>query len=173
MSDIVSMWMNTNQQPAMRWAISCDVGILSINFTTHTMKMITMSPLIMESQWKLMLQSGMSGQPNISTLYIAQTTAIVFLLKKNYSSCLDILLTKNSNKVVDIQPHQWYYKRVIRDRQSLSGGIGRHKRLKISRPLGMRVRFPPQVPLTIKKDEKYESGTSKSMVGSRASSFTK
>ena len=28
----------------------------------------------------------------------------------------------------------------------LSGGIGRHKGLKIPRPLGMRVRSPPQVP---------------------------
>ena len=41
----------------------------------------------------------------------------------------DIYMTENIKKNVDNRPQRWYIKRVIRP----SGGIGRHKRLKISR----------------------------------------
>jgi len=99
---IVTMWNPVYQKPAIAWVISSVVDILSTSFTTHSMKMSSMNLLILGSSLRLITPSMKIGRVKRSTLCTVPIALTDFLWKKNWSNSLDICLTENREKVVDI-----------------------------------------------------------------------
>ena len=102
------MWMNLNYIPATKWVTSYAVCMCTTTTTITMAGIMTKANQKITTTGSLLMLTTHVGMATKKTLRscmssIAQMVSDAFSLKKKFVACPDILLTKNTKKVVDKQ----------------------------------------------------------------------